>query len=124
MVRRICIISLGVKGLIDATFLTPEIDTHELPRVSFWFSSRHFGKVAVIQKFQYFQNVKESFVWGGNVDDFVKIILWEPEVFFSWRRAMKCKTRSGEERNRDRRGEKISGFPRQLIDLTAPIDLN
>ena len=58
MVRRICIISLGVKGLIDATFLTPEIDTHELPRVSFWFSSRNFGKVAVIQKFQYFQNVR------------------------------------------------------------------
>ena len=102
MVRRICIISLGVKGLIaDATFLTPEIDTHELPRVSFWFSSRNFGKVAVIQKFQYFQNVKESFVCGGHVDYFVKIILWEPEVFFSWKRATKGETRSGEERNRE-----------------------
>ena len=27
-------------------------------------------------------------------------------------------------KRRERRGEKTSGYPRQLIDLTAPIDLN
>ena len=33
---------------------------------NFWLSSHNFGEVAVIQKFQYSQNYKESFVWGSH----------------------------------------------------------